>query len=63
MHVDAIELCGIYSPMSRECLGHVHEDACMEPPAAGWLRPRRNPAIAWWEAEPLVRAFRELTPG
>lgn len=61
MGIDEIELCRVYGQMSREYLGDVPWDQCEERLRAGWLRLRRDPGLRWEDAEPLVRAFWELT--
>lgn len=61
MNADEIELCRVYGQMSKEYLGDLPWDACVDRLRDGWLRLRRDPALQWDEAEPLVRTFWELT--
>ncbi|WP_156170300.1 hypothetical protein [Luteimonas sp. FCS-9] len=60
MKTDDVELCRIYGQMAREYLGAVPWEDCASRLEAGWLRLRRNEALEWEDAEPLIRAFWEL---
>ena len=62
MNADDIELCRVYGLMSREYFGDASWDACEPQLKEGWLRLRRDPALHWEDAAPLVRTFWDLTP-
>ena len=62
MNSEDVELCRVYGQMSREYLGNLPWEACETRLEAGWLRIRRDPAMSWDDASPLVRAFWELAP-
>lgn len=57
MNADEIELCRIYGHLSREYLGEVDWETCVDRLRQGWLRLRRDPSLQWDEAEPLIRVF------
>ncbi|MDR7193233.1 hypothetical protein J2W68_001967 [Luteimonas terrae] len=61
VNADDVELCRVYGQLSREYLGARSWADCEAQLRDGWLRLRRDPAMNWEDAAPLVRTFWELT--
>jgi len=62
VNADDVELCRIYGQLSREYLGGRPWQECEPQLREGWIRLRRDPALSWEDAAPLVRTFWELAP-
>ncbi|MET0329378.1 MAG: hypothetical protein ABW163_11515 [Luteimonas sp.] len=62
MNANDVELCRVYGQLSREYLGDRTWIDCEPQLRAGWLRVRRDPALAWEDVASLVKTFWELAP-